>query len=369
MHTTHNCHELGKVIAKLTREFENKNDTEVVRVLKYLFIHADYYNNQLDDKKIHYILCISILYKYDKLFQQKYEKISIFVENNKEKQLLYNLIKQQNDLSVNNICKYSLRKYIKGMTHKTQSILGFDNFWSSRMREILLEKSYKVARQVALFTYLAPMQCSAIQVPLIKRQVLIPIYIKKTSTYVVGIGWYCDKCQTLFMKIEDYNRINKIVNPYKFKVNKSNYILEKHGNIVRANANSNKRYGVPVEYVDSIKTQRNSLIIAHSKLLSSEEIRTAGRVKRQEVNKQINLKATDFAKEVGLNQQSPLRQMGYTTSKSREKRWEILTNKAIPTLGKAKVKQYIAMFIRLHGNNRNMENAVREWKYDLMRLR
>ena len=369
MYIKHNCYELHRVMAKLTREFEGKCDTEVVRVLKYLLSHADYYNNQLDDKTIHYILCISLLYKYDKLFQERYEKISDFVESKKKKQLLYNVIKKQNSLSLDDICHQSLRGYISELERKKQDVLGFENFHTSRMKEIILEKSHKIAREVVVFNHLVLRQCNSIQVPLVKTQVLIQIHTKKKDAYVVGVGWYCEKCQTLFMKPEDYDRVNKAKKPYKLKVNESNYIFQKHGNIMRQNIKLNKKYGINIELKDAMKRANNHMIISHSHLLSNEEIRTAGNYKRQETNKQINLKATDFAKEVGLNQQSPLRKMGYTTSKSREKRWEILTNQAIPVLGKAKVKQYIAMFIRLHGNNVNMENTIREWEYDLMRLR
>ena len=60
--------------------------------------------------------------------------------------------------------------------------------------------------------------------------------------------------------------------------------------------------------------------------------------------------------------------MGYSTSLTREERWNILKNKAVPKLGKAKVMGHISFLIKMNRNRSIMANAVNEWKYDLEKL-
>lgn len=72
--------------------------------------------------------------------------------------------------------------------------------------------------------------------------------------------------------------------------------------------------------------------------------------------------------EIPLNEKSPLKVLGYDTTKSKEERWRILTQQAIPKLGKAKVVWYINFFIKLHRSKPTMASAIKEWEYDLRRL-
>lgn len=72
--------------------------------------------------------------------------------------------------------------------------------------------------------------------------------------------------------------------------------------------------------------------------------------------------------EISLNEKSPLKVLGYDTTKSREERWRILTQQAIPKLGKTKVVWYINFFIKLHKSKPTMASAIKEWEYDLKKL-
>lgn len=80
----------------------------------------------------------------------------------------------------------------------------------------------------------------------------------------------------------------------------------------------------------------------------------------------INQDAT--VSEIPLNEKSPLKVIGYDTKKSKEERWRILTQQAIPKLGKAKVVWYINFFIKMHRKKPTMASAIKEWEYDLRRL-
>lgn len=70
-----------------------------------------------------------------------------------------------------------------------------------------------------------------------------------------------------------------------------------------------------------------------------------------------------------LNAESEIKKMGYSTSLTREERWNILKNKAIPRLGKYKVMGHISFLIKMNKGREIMSNAVNEWTYDLERLR
>lgn len=73
--------------------------------------------------------------------------------------------------------------------------------------------------------------------------------------------------------------------------------------------------------------------------------------------------------EVGnLNAESEIKKMGYSTSLSRVERWNILKNKVVPKLGKAKVIGHIRFLIKMNKSRSIMFNAVSEWEYDLDRL-
>ena len=73
-------------------------------------------------------------------------------------------------------------------------------------------------------------------------------------------------------------------------------------------------------------------------------------------------------KEILLSDQSVLKVMGYSTTKSREERWRILNQVAIPKLGKQRVVGYLKFFVKLHKSKLSMDSAVKEWEYDLRRL-
>lgn len=55
-----------------------------------------------------------------------------------------------------------------------------------------------------------------------------------------------------------------------------------------------------------------------------------------------------------VSDESPLKEMGYDTLKSDQERWWILSEKAIPRLGKNKVIFYLEMFLRMSRNNQQM---------------
>ena len=79
------------------------------------------------------------------------------------------------------------------------------------------------------------------------------------------------------------------------------------------------------------------------------------------------LLSTEFDSK-SLNEESQLKKLGYSSTISRSERENILKNKAIPQLGKARVRSHIEWLINMNKNKPTMKNSVIEWSYDLERL-
>ena len=79
------------------------------------------------------------------------------------------------------------------------------------------------------------------------------------------------------------------------------------------------------------------------------------------------LLSTEFDSK-SLNEESQLKKLGYSSTISRSERENILKNKAIPQLGKARVRSHIEWLINMNKNKSTMKNSVIEWSYDLDRL-
>jgi len=73
---------------------------------------------------------------------------------------------------------------------------------------------------------------------------------------------------------------------------------------------------------------------------------------------------------INLKTQSKLGALGYSVQLSRDERWRILIEKAVPMYGKRLVERHILCFIKLkkRDRHRDYKNAIFEWEYDLKRL-
>lgn len=86
-----------------------------------------------------------------------------------------------------------------------------------------------------------------------------------------------------------------------------------------------------------------------------------------QVNNNPRLLSTEFDSK-SLNEESQLKKLGYSSTISRSERENILKNKAIPQLGKARVMSHIEWLINMNKNKSTMKNSIIEWRYDLDRL-
>lgn len=172
----------------------------------------------------------------------------------------------------------------------------------------ILQNNYKYVRDIELKEDVI---CKIHNRALIRKKVFIDMTNSLNVTKVVPYSMYiCDICKTGYISEEELKGINEKNSPYKLRL-------------------LNEKY---------------------------ENIENVGNENSVHVN------------EINLNKESPLKVMGYNTSVGREERWRILTQLAIPKLGKARVISYLKHFINFHGKKANMKNAVYEWQYDLDRL-
>ena len=91
----------------------------------------------------------------------------------------------------------------------------------------------------------------------------------------------------------------------------------------------------------------------------------------KEIYKLLNInEGLKFVNLGGLNLMSPLMILGYTTKLNRNNRWELLSERIIPTLGVNKVVNHIRFLINLNKNkvNKDFSKSLIEWEYDLKRI-
>ncbi|MEW4328497.1 hypothetical protein Q0N12_17755 [Rossellomorea marisflavi] len=121
-------------------------------------------------------------------------------------------------------------------------------------------------------------------------------------------------------------------------------------------------------------SQSNQWIILNHKNKKNQLVQRRWYQMKEQVQSQSYQESKKIEGSLELNAKSALRKLGYQiTGVSREKRWEILSTKAIPTLGTRKVVELITFLIRgrklmKNGSAKN-RYAISEWEYDLSRLK
>lgn len=130
-----------------------------------------------------------------------------------------------------------------------------------------------------------------------------------------------------------------------------------------------KRLSEGRDFIEYLTEYRDSLTLIDPKVKGEIIVRIINIPKigfeKYKTNTVINQEEFDGG---NLNAESEIKKMGYSTSLTREERWNILKNKAVPKLGKAKVMGHISFLIKMNRNRSIMANAVNEWKYDLEKL-
>lgn len=297
-------------------------------------------NNLSLSKKIQ-LLFIAYLYNLDREFLRVYGE-GLDNRNNKAIELYY-LIKSEAEKVANNK-EYDtcVGKFI--IQNKDELILEKD------ILDAIVEKNYKYFNEVEVL-YFGEDICSKHKQMLQGKKVFINSYNELNHEKVIPISArYCSECNKVFINNKKLEKINKAHG--KFKINTSNAEKE-----ISSGNSKNKR-----EENKNIENLNSNLIIEFNRADFIKAEKSVDSIKDSSINHQ------DFNSN-NLNDESKLRKLGYSSSLTREERWGILTNRAIPVLGKKQIERHIEWLIKFNRNKSSMENALHEWQYDLNKLR
>lgn len=113
------------------------------------------------------------------------------------------------------------------------------------------------------------------------------------------------------------------------------------------------------QYVPGISKPVSHHTSSHSKPIAEPEIKTS----------QEPLNLSDHYGDK-WQEESPLKKLGYSTNLTKQERWDILINKAVPKLGYERVSNYLSWFIedKRKIKHKDFSRAISIWEDDLKRL-
>lgn len=171
-----------------------------------------------------------------------------------------------------------------------------------------------------------------------------------------------------------YNRMQKITALFiGYLINKSTFGSTKIMNSGEIGISTDtilyKKLSEDRNYIEYLTEHRDSLNLIDSKVKGDIIVKMIA-LSKEDSSKYKSAITTnqDVYDGSNLNAESEIKKMGYSTSLTREERWNILKNRAIPKLGKTKVIGHISFLIKMNKGRSVMFNAVNEWMYDLDRL-
>lgn len=128
-----------------------------------------------------------------------------------------------------------------------------------------------------------------------------------------------------------------------------------------------KRLVEKKDFIDYVHLYKNSMILIDGKV-KDRIIDDALRIGKDYGLYQSVINSREENYDNNLSAESIIKKLGYSTTLSREVRWNILKNSVVPKVGIGKVMSHLRFLIRMNRNRDVMANAVREWQYDLERL-
>lgn len=297
--------------------YYNKDDEFLTKYnLKNLFIDNDE--------------CLDLYKEYKKIDDMNYKDIKSIIDNIENKDI--------------NIYRFVKDKLIKKSREKLDEILenNFDQINESNnylVSDNFIEDEIQVANNLSEIDD-NKIHCILDDTVLIKVKVKIPCYRNPSFSilyqYEIQDVLLCKKCNVMYIQKSDLKYIK-----YKYKSSHGINIYIKISEVEKKTKN------IDVE-------------------LNRKEIKLK-KVNNKSTGKVV-VNDTDIVS--NLNEKSHIKQLGYTTKLSKNERWNILRNKAIPKLGIHKVCSHIEFLIRLNKNKgKNFDNALKIWKEDLEMLK
>lgn len=294
----------------LLRESYLKDDkVKQNKILAYMIKHKDIYNNKIQSKHLFLLVLLTYIHNWDHKVLLELPTIEKLLKESSNMTLyrLYRMLCKERTVLENCSIVEVASRFIDYNPH---SIREVDVVLKDKLLDEVKERS---------FLYFNNVHC-------IESTIVCPIHrtglINKKAAVALSNGqgfgivrvMHCPKCHKAYLKKEDINYIHDQMRPHKLKITYGE--LEE---IITAQGKSNTKQGQ--------NTNNN------------------------------------------FQQSSELSNLGYSVTKSKEERWRILQNQAIPKLGKKKVIAHIEWLIKYNKNNVHRERAIGEWSYDLRRLK
>lgn len=282
-------------------------------------------NNEIDIEDVKTLLIISFFYGFHK---ELINRFKIFKNIYLEKDFIGELIRildEEKGIREGDIVNGSAYSFIN-KRNLPENIVEEDVLYN--IKRIINMYSYKVFdKYVVSNLYVHKCIYDKSEMVMEKRYHIIKDS-KGNIKYRLASEVCCEKCGTVYLTNKRYNKINTSLDSYKI-YNENIVFLEED---------------IGIKKVESIL---------------KKEVKS-----RQE---EINIRKENQY-ENNLNAESIIKKMGYTTTVSRDGRWDILKNSIIPSIGKDKVVNHIKFLVRMNKGRESMSNAVNEWEFDLKRL-
>lgn len=304
-----NSKEINNLIKLLRESYLKEDKTKQKKILEFMLRNKDVYNKTIQQEHLFILVFLPYLYNWDHKVMSHLVVIETLLSHEKNKMLykLYNMVCKERVAIEYSTISHPVRQYIEYNQHQ---IAHSDPVLKNKLLDTIREKSYLYFNQVYCRenVTLCPRHREKL------NRLKVAIKLVNSQDYIIVEALYCEKCNRAYINNVDINFIHSQIRPLKL-------------NIAYDEAN--------------IGTSTNTK--AKSKTVESKNIE--------------------------LQQTSELSQLGYSVTKSKEERWRILQNMAIPKLGKKQVIKHLEWLIQYNKNHKHRERAIDEWKYDLRRLK
>lgn len=318
------------------------NDTsKCIKLLEDISQEKSIVADKFDEVNGFNLLYIAMMLGEDSRVIDKFNSISKLINNDEGEAELYkkfySLISEPNAEDAIDFVKFVNNiefKYIyKDINDKLREYLK-----SSVLNS--LQGKVKISEEFSLVSK-KKMRCTYDGLKLEEKFILLKYYSKKNKGKIGLIdteAFVCKSCGRVYLTDEQYNKVKMKIGDNKVK---------------------QVSYTIPIT-IGGLNKNLKKTVIYHEKVQSNLPVK----IEPKPQNKTIK---TSY-ENIPLNDKSELGSLGYSTSLSREMRWNILKNRAIPKLGVEKTKYIIKFFIKFNGKAKNKQNALVEWQYDLNRL-
>lgn len=327
------------------------------------------------DEEINFLFIVIAYHKDDEIIDKLPDGINLLKTDFTEIKIYHNYhdLLQKGDLSTQHINEFkefyeqsikindSIKdKILEKLVNNLQDMIKLKNENNKRITNKEISNNLEVVEKIVMIK-MKEDKCPYDNSKLLNRKCKLNYYSNKKKKNVEGSIemdlLYCPQCQRWYINQQIKNGIN-------IKSNKLNIAtIDRNSKKKIANKSQDTIHLIPSRIHNSNNVEKEmgkvkdikgaSYYPSYSGINSNE--------KKQWNNEDDNK----------LKDESDLRKLGYNTKLSKEERWNILRNKAIPILGKEKTMSHINFLIRFNKGktDRDFSHAIDVWENDLKRLK